>query len=75
MHLDLSRCFNNPTTQKQYEVVRSFVIEKQPVDVVAKKFGYKISTVYSLLRDAKAGNIDFFPIIRKGPQQKRWNGF
>ncbi len=73
MRLDLSHYFNNPTTQrqKQYEVVRAFVVEKQPVDVVAKKFGYKISTVYSLLRDAKAGKIDFFPIIRKGPQQRR----
>ena len=73
MRLDLSHYFNNPTTQrqKQYDVVRAFVLEKQPVDVVAKKFGYKIGTVHSLLRDAKAGKIDFFPIIHKGPQQKQ----
>ncbi len=65
--------FINPTTQrqKQYEVVRALVLEKQSVDVVAKKFGYKISTIYSLLRDAKARKIELFPVIRKGPQQKR----
>jgi hypothetical protein len=70
---DLVHYFNNPTTQrqKQYEVVRALVLEKQSMDVVATKFGYKISTIYSLLRDAKAGKIELFPVIRKGPQQKR----
>lgn len=70
---DLAHYFNNPTTQrqKQYEVVRALVLEKQSVDVVARKFGYKTSTIYSLLRDAKAGKIELFPVIRKGPQQKR----
>ena len=71
--LDLAHYFNNPTTQrqKQYEVVRALVLEKQSVDVVARKFGYKISTIYSLLRDAKAGKIELFPVVRKGPKQKR----
>ncbi|MBS1259360.1 MAG: hypothetical protein MAG551_02430 [Candidatus Scalindua arabica] len=71
--IDLVHYFNNPTTQrqKQYEVVRALVLEKQSVDVVAKRFGYKTSTIYSLLRDAKTGKIELFPVIRKGPQQKR----
>ncbi|MCP4372829.1 MAG: transposase [Deltaproteobacteria bacterium] len=47
------------------------MLEKQSVDVVAKRFNYKISTIYSLLRDAKAGKIELFPITHKGPQQKR----
>ncbi len=70
---DLVHYFINPTTQrqKQYEVVRALVLEKQSMDVVATKFGYKTSTIYSLLRDAKAGKIELFPIIRKGPQQKQ----
>ncbi len=69
----MAHYFNNPTTQKQkqYEVVRALVLEKQSVDVVAKRFGYKISTIYSLIRDAKAGKIELFPVVRKGPQQKR----
>ncbi len=71
--LDLTHYFNNPITQrqKQYEAVRALVLEKQSVDVVAKKFGYKISTIYSLIRDAKAGKIELFPVVRKGPQQKQ----
>ena len=70
---DLAHYFNNPTTQrqKQYEAVRALVLGKQSVDAVAKKFGYKTSTIYSLLRDAKVGKIELFPVIRKGPQQKR----
>ncbi len=70
---ELVRYFNNPSTQrqKQYEAVRALVLEKQSVDVVAKKFNYKTSTIYSLLRDAKAGEIELFPITHKGPQQKR----
>ncbi|MCP4413546.1 MAG: hypothetical protein GY808_13390, partial [Gammaproteobacteria bacterium] len=73
MDSGLAHYFNNPTTQrqKQYEAVRALVLEKQSVDIVAKKFGYKTSTIYSLLRDAKAGKIELFPVIRKGPRQKR----
>ncbi|ODS30479.1 MAG: putative orf [Candidatus Scalindua rubra] len=71
--LNLAHYFNNPTTQKQkqYEVVRALVLEKQSVEIVAKRFGYKISTIYSLIRDVKAGKIELFPVVRKGPQQKR----
>ncbi len=70
---DLVGYFNNPTTQrqKQYEVVRALVLEKQSVGAVAKKFGYKTSTIYSLLRDAKAEKIELFPSTHKGPQQRR----
>ncbi len=70
---DLVDYFSNPTTkrQKQYEAVRALVLEKLSVDDVSKKFGYKTSTIYSLLRDAKSKKIELFPAIRKGPQQKR----
>jgi transposase len=70
---DLIEYFENPTSprQKHYEAVRAIAIEKLPVEVIAEKFGYKASTVYSLLRDAKAGKIELFPIVRKGPQHKR----
>ena len=71
--LDLAHYFNNPVTQrqKQYEVVRALVLEKQSVEVVAKRFGYKISTIYSLIRDAKAGKVELFPVVHKGPQRKQ----
>ncbi len=71
--MDLAHYFNNPITQrqKQYEAVRALILEKQPVEVVAKKFGYKISTIYSLVRDVKAGKIELFPFVHKGPQKKQ----
>jgi transposase len=71
--LDLIEYFRNPISQrqKQYEAVRAVVLETQPPEIVAKIFGYKTSTIYSLIRDAKAGKIKLFPIVKKGPQQRR----
>lgn len=70
---DIVDYFINPISQrqKQYEVVRAIVIEKLPVETVAKTFGYKHNTVYSLLRDVKARKIELFPNVQKGPKQKR----
>jgi transposase len=71
--LVLADYFINPPSQrqKQYEVVRAIVLENQPANTVSKKFGYKISTIYSLVRDFKAGKIDLFPHVPKGPRQRR----
>ncbi len=57
--------------QKQYETIRAIVIDGETIEDAAKRYGYKSSTVYSLLRDAKAGKLELFPIVKKGPQQKR----
>ena len=72
-NVDLTKYFNNPVTQrqKQYEAIRALVLEKLPVEEVGKRFGYKTSTVYSLLRDVKAGKIELFPVVHKGPQRKQ----
>lgn len=71
--LDLIDFFNNPKSQrqKQYEAVRAVIIDKLPVDVVSKKFGYKTNTIYSLIKDAKKGNLSLFPKISKGPKCRR----
>jgi len=57
--LVLADYFINPVSQrqKQYEAVRAIVLENQSADTVATKFGYKISTVYSLVRNFKAEKI------------------
>jgi len=70
---DLNEYFSHPIShrQRQYEVVRAITVDKQAIGLVAKKFGYKVSTVYTLLRDAKARRITLFPLVSKGPQQKR----
>jgi transposase len=69
---DLADYFNKPHSprQKQYEAVRAVTIEKESVITVAEKFGYKINAVYSLIRDAKAGKVDLFPQVPKGPKQR-----
>jgi transposase len=71
--VNLSGYFKNPLSprQKQYEAIRAIVIEGESVEVAAKRYGYKHSTIYSLLRDAKTGTIELFPVVKKGPQQKR----
>ena len=47
--------FTNPpnTAQKQYEALRSFYLEKCSGEEVAKRFGYTLSSFYSLTRDFK----------------------
>ena len=71
--IDLLDYFKNPATQrqKQYEAVRAVIVENESAESVAKKFNYKQSTVYSLVRDAKAGKLELFPTVQKGPKQKR----
>ncbi len=71
--IDLVDFFKNPPSprQKQYEVIRAITIDGDSIEEAAKRYGYKSSTVYSLLRDAKAGRIELFPTVKKGPQQKR----
>ncbi len=71
--LALADYFINPVSQrqKQYETVRAIVLENQTADKVATKFGYKISTVYSLVRDFKAKKIELFPTVQKGPRQRQ----
>lgn len=39
--------------QKQYEALRAFYVEKCPGEEVAKRFGYTLSSFYSLARDFK----------------------
>jgi transposase len=71
--MNLRDYFTNPQSkrQKQYEAVRAIVLEKMSAQEVAKKFGYQINTVYSLVKNAKAGKLNLFPEVVKGPQKRR----
>jgi transposase len=71
--VDLVKYFQHPASprQKQYETVRAIFIDGLTVEAAAKRYGYKAATIYSLLRDAKAGRIELFASVKKGPQQKR----
>ena len=71
--VDLADYFRNPASsrQKHYEAIRAIAIDGDSIEGAAKEYGYKTGTVYSLLRDARAGKIELFPVLKKGPQQKR----
>ena len=47
------------------------VVEKLSVEAVSKKFGYKPSTIYSMLRDVKANKLELFPVVLRGPTKQR----
>ena len=73
MH-NLNTFFINPTNpaQKQYEAIRAIIVDGLPIDVVAKKFSYSVSTLYSLIRDVKCGAIELFPSREnRGPKQRQ----
>ncbi len=72
---NLATYFINPQSQrqKQYEAIRAIVLEQEPIKNVAKRFQYKMSALYSLLRDVKSEKIKLFPVIPKGPQGRRTN--
>lgn len=65
----MQRLFLDPATpnQRRYEAIRAVVIDQIKTELAAKKFGYKESTLYSLIRDARSGKISLFPEIRRGP--------
>ena len=71
--MDLEKYFNNPKNkrQKQYEAIRAFVIDGKSAEEVARKYGYTTGTVYTYVRNAKAGKSELFPQVKMGPQKRR----
>lgn len=55
INLKYDKYFTKPTlsNHKQYEALRALFVDKKNVKDVAKKFGYTVNTVYSLIRDFK----------------------
>lgn len=74
-NIELELFFRNPDSkkQKQYEAVRAFVVDKYSAQQVADKFNYKLSSVYTFIKDAKSGKMDFFPEVKKGPKQRHFS--
>ncbi len=68
----MSREAPQNTAQKQYEALRAFYLEKQPAAEVAQRFGYTLSSFYTLTRDFKKqmqkGNPseEYFVSVRRG---------
>jgi transposase len=57
--------------QRQYEAIRAFVVDQLSAQQVADKFSYKLSSVYTFIKKAKSGELDFFPEQKKGPKQRQ----
>ena len=53
--MEPEKFFSSPqnTVQKQYEALRAFYVEKCSGEEVAKRFGYTLSSFYSITRDFK----------------------
>jgi transposase len=71
--MDIESYFLDPQSkrQKQYEALRAFAVEKLSAEEVAKKYGYQKSTIYTIIRDVKAGKLELFPSVAQGPRQRR----
>jgi transposase len=69
---DLKAFFNPPASPRQrpYEAIRAVVVERLSVEQAAQRFGYAVTTLYSLLRDLKAGTLDLFPPPVRGPAER-----
>jgi len=70
---DYEHFFTKPCSarQNQYELIRSIIVEKTPIPEASARFGYKVSTTYSLIRDFKSGKLDLFPTVTRRPAQRR----
>jgi hypothetical protein len=61
--------------QRQYEALRAYLVEGIGRDAVAARFGYTPATMASLVRDFRAGHVEFFgpraPARRRSPAKER----
>lgn len=62
--------FTSPR-QKQYEALRAIAVEQESIPSVAKKFGYSIGAVYSMIKNFKTGRLNLFPELPRGPKERR----
>lgn len=74
--MDAKKFFLNPNnpTQKQYEALRCFFVENMSAAMVAKQFGYRLTSFYSLIRDfkknLKQGNEMYPFFVNRKPGRK-----
>jgi len=59
--------------QRQYEAVRAIIVDNMSYSDVAGKFGYKVNSLYTIVREAKAGRLSLFSEVQIGPRRRRTN--
>lgn len=55
-------------TQRQYEALRAYFVEDLPAAEAAQRFGYTPATLYSLAKQWRAGQLQFFQDTKPGPK-------
>ena len=73
MRDDLKTFFLVPKTsrQRQYEALRSYVIDEIPASQVAQRFAFTEKSLYALAHDLRKGKLDIFPKRTTGPKDRR----
>ena len=71
--MDPLKFFRHPEvlTQRQYEALRAFYVDKVPGQEVARRFGYTYAAFNSLKQRFKAGRLSFFATHSPGPKGSR----
>jgi hypothetical protein len=62
--------FTSPAdvTQRRYEALRAYFVERATAPAIAERFGYAASTVVAMVRDFRADPASFFVTHRPGPR-------
>jgi len=70
---DLADLFLNPLSAKQrrYEAIRAMVVEKLSAEEAGKRFNYTPNTLYTFVRDVRAGKLTLFPEDLSTTEQPR----
>jgi hypothetical protein len=63
--------FTSPSepSQRRYEALRAYFVERATAKQVGERFGYRPSTVETLVRDHRAGRLALFASSRPGPRR------
>ena len=72
-YVDAKNIFLNPEDpkQKQYEAIRSIIVDEISIKAAALKFGYMISTMETLLSQAINNKIEVFPCSKRKPKTRK----
>lgn len=57
--------------QRQYEALRAYYVEGITQKEAAERFGYTLLTFQTIVKNFKSGTLVFFPIMKKGPKERR----
>lgn len=73
MRDDIKSFFLAPKTakQRQYEALRTYVIDEIPASQAAQHFGFTEKSLYALAHDLRSGKLDIFPKRTTGPRGRR----